>query len=173
MNKIKRYLSVSERYFSGVNNLLVLGTALIIVSVMFCTVYNVIMSNVFDEPKSWVFELSAYSTLYIVFLPLAYAQQEGSHIKVDIISRRLPYRWVKIANVAVSIISLFYFVIITWGAAHYCDVYYERRSGGGIDIWLFPVIVVMPIGAFLISLQLFIDLIKRITVLIPQGKESG
>ena len=54
MSKIKSFALVSVRYFESLNKLLVLGTALIIVSVMFCTVYNVIMSEVFEEPKSWV-----------------------------------------------------------------------------------------------------------------------
>ena len=109
MSKIKRFALVSASYFKSLNNLLVLGTALIIVTVMFCVVYNVIMTNVFDEPKSWVVELSAYATLYIVFLPLAYAQQEGSHIRVDIISSRLRGKWLKISNVVVTVISLFSF----------------------------------------------------------------
>ena len=142
-------------------------------AVMFCIVYNVIMNNIFNEPKSWVVELSAYGTLYVVLLPLAYAQQQGSHIKVDIISSRFSGKWLKAANVTISVLSLFYFVILTWGMAHYTEEHFYDRSLGNLDLRLFPVMVVMPVGAFLISIQLFIEFIRNIAAFFPQAKEDS
>ncbi len=64
----------------------------LIVILMFVVVGEVIMRYVFNAPSMWAFELSSIVLMYITFLGAGYCLLHGGHVKVDIVSARLPPR---------------------------------------------------------------------------------
>src|SRR5690606_7183597 len=55
--------------------------------------YEVISSSVFNEPNTWVTEISTYVFVAIVFLVLAPAQKANSHIQVEVLISQLSPEW--------------------------------------------------------------------------------
>ncbi len=172
MDTIRNALLVAERFIKIVNWSLLIGAGLTILAMMFWLSYDVVMSYFFDEPTDWATELAKYCLLYLIFLPLGYAQMTGQHIRVDAITSRLSQRMQTRVDIVATAISLLAFIIFTWSAYNYAfDI--KGQSSGPIHYWpLFTFIVVMPIGLFMLSIQIFITLVKDVVALFqkPQAE---
>lgn len=172
MSLIRDVLLVAERFIKIVNWSLLLVAALTILAMMFWLSYDVAMAYLFDKPTDWATELAKYCLLYLIFLPLGYAQMTGSHIKVDAVTARLSQKMQTRLDIVATTISLLAFIIFTWSAYNYAfDI--KGQDSGPVHYWpLFQFIIVMPIGLFLLSIQLFITLVKDVIALIqkPQAE---
>jgi TRAP-type C4-dicarboxylate transport system permease small subunit len=52
-------------------------------------VYDLMMRNVFNAPTTWVMDVSRFLLVYVFFLALAPALENGSHVSVDILDHYL------------------------------------------------------------------------------------
>lgn len=163
------------RYLEQLNRLILGICILIIAALLFINSYAVIMREFFDTTYNWTMELSRHALLWIIFLPLGYAQLMGQHIKVDAFTSRLSKPMQTRLGIVTSAASLFAFIIFTWGAARYASTSLERDwDTGPIYYWpQFPILVVMPIGLGMLSLQLFITLLKHIAVLFTRQYDNN
>ncbi len=55
--------------------------------------YEVVSRSVFNEPTTWVTEISTYVFVAIVFLGLAPAQKANRHIQVEVLVSQLRPEW--------------------------------------------------------------------------------
>jgi len=165
MNRVK----CVPRYLEHLNNLLVIADCLLIAVLTGIIVYGVIMRYVFPPAPTWVTELCLYLIVYVIFLPLPFLQQTGRHVRVDAVTSRLSRRNQTILSIVASAISLFAFVIFTWSLTIYAHRAFVNNWHGGQVTGLFwpefPIIVIIPISGFLLSLQLLIGIIRDISVL--------
>ncbi|MFC1925662.1 TRAP transporter small permease subunit [Chloroflexota bacterium] len=172
----KTYAPVAVRYLELFNNWLVVGVGLLIMALMTVIVYNLAADQFFSSPSVWVPEYSKHAVPFLVFLPLAYAQQLGQHIRVDIVTSRLSGRKMHIITLIALALSLFYFIIVSYSmAAEAGDVLSTGRMNDNVacEFNLFPIFVIAPIGCILMSLQLFIDIIRRIVAIFPGESGQG
>ncbi|MFC1924964.1 TRAP transporter small permease subunit [Chloroflexota bacterium] len=173
MNWVKRVL----RYLENLNNLMVIADCLLIAALTCIIVYGVMMRYVFDSAAIWVTELCLYLIVYVIFLPLAFVQQIGRHVRVDAVTSRLSKRNQTKLSILTSAISLFAFVIFTWSLTIYAHRAFVSNWHGGQPEGLFwpqfPIIVIIPISGFFLSLQLLIGIIRNISVLTkgPQAED--
>lgn len=175
MSNVKRFLSIAVRYSEHVNNLLVIISCLCIVALMFITVYHVVMRYFFHSPTTWFFELAEYAMVFIIFLPLAYTQQLKQHITVDVLTTRISKKMLTRIEVAVSALSLFFWIFFTWSAVRYFNRVLEegRRSYEGLDWPQWVIVVVIPISGFLLSSQLVIQFIRYIAEVFTKQEDSN
>ena len=165
MGWIKRWALIAVRYNEGLNNLLAIMVGLFIVAIMLCNAYEVVMRYYFDSPTDWVLPVAEYSLLWIVSLAISYTQLKGSHIKIDAIISRAPRQMQSGVGIVISALALFFFILITWGGIRYItEALAESWNTGPVHYWpLFPILIIMPVGGFLMGVQLSINILKHIT----------
>jgi len=173
MKMINRWAQIAVRCVAVLNKLVVVITILVIAGLSFCVSYEVIMRYFFDNPTDWVTVVSTYSLVYIFFLPLAYAEQLGEHIKVDVLTSRMSSRNRTVLAVVTSALSLFVFVIFAWSSTLYAQERFDWDTGPPLELPLFPFLVAIPVGLILLSLQIFISLTKNITALFTRQQDDN
>lgn len=175
MGSIKRLTSIIVSCLEKVNLALTMVSMLVIATLTGIVVYQVFMRYFFERPTSWVFELSKYAMLYIIFLPIGYAQQLGQHIRVDAIITRLPEKLRARMEIAALILSIFFVILLLWSATDYTLLALEHgwnSKGWGLGIPTFWVLIVMPIGLFVLLLNQLVALIRRIADLFSKRQDE-
>ena len=135
---------------------------------------NAIVRKVLDTSSNAWLELQWYLFGAVFMLAAAYTLQRNEHIRIDIVSNRLPRRvrdWIEVAGHALMLLPLalimtflcwtFFFKAFTSGEV--------SGSAGGLPLW--PARLAIFLGFVLLLLQGLSELIKRIAVmqgLIPE-----
>jgi C4-dicarboxylate transporter, DctQ subunit len=116
---------------------------------------DVVMRYFLDRPIPGVVQFSQYFLLYIPFLAAAYVLKEDSHIKVDIVLNRLRERTQSLINMITCILGSAVLLLLTYYASWVTLDYYWRKvpTMGYFKIPEFLVIMIIPIGCFLFSIE--------------------
>jgi TRAP-type C4-dicarboxylate transport system permease small subunit len=116
---------------------------------------DVVMRYCFNRPTGWVLQFSEYILLYIPFLAAAFVLREESHIRIDIVLNRLNRKAQSLLNMATSLLACLVLAILTWYGTYVTIDFYQRQvpTLKYLKIPEFLVIMVIPIGCFLFSVQ--------------------
>ena len=159
-NKAIRLADYYLRILRGLT--LTSGIALMIM--MLYITGDVIGRYLFLKPLPASFEISQMIMIFISFWALAYVQARGEHLRLEFFSRLFPPKGQAILNILTSLIGIFIFAIITWQATDWGVkglLMGEYEQG----YWRFPLgppRLVLAIGAFIVTIQFFVDLIGNI-----------
>lgn len=146
---LDRAVQVMTAVVTGLAGLCILITAFIVT-------YEVFMRSVFNAPTEWVIEVSVYLIIVSGFLGLAIAYVEDKHIKVDLITIKLPAKTKKYLDVFVNLIAfVFCFVCLieSWDMMATSFVL-DRTAPSTIRMPLFIPQASLPIGFGLLLLQI-------------------
>lgn len=131
---------------------------------MFLMVYEVIARYFFESPTIWVHELCGYVFAAYIALTGGWVLLEKGHVAVDIIYQYFPEKGKKIADIIVSIVALFMFIVLFWQgykfAWHAFSTNQHSHTLFGPPLW--PVKTLLPAGALLFILQILADLGRSI-----------
>ena len=116
---------------------------------------DVVMRYFFNRPTGWVLQFSEYILLYIPFLAAAFVLREESHIRIDIVLNRLTRKTQSLISMITSLLSCLVLAILTYYGAYITIDFYQRNvpTLKYLKIPEFLVIMVIPIGCFLFSIQ--------------------
>ena len=116
---------------------------------------DVVMRYFFNRPTGWVLQFSEYILLYIPFLAAAFVLREESHIRIDIVLNRLTGKARSLINMVTSLLSCLVLAILTYYGTYITIDFYQRNvpTLKYLKIPEFLVIMVIPIGCFLFSIQ--------------------
>jgi len=143
-------------------------TSFLIVPLLFIVLYEVLMRYAFNAPTVWGFEATAFVYGMHYMLGLSFMENAQGHVKVDIITARLP----KKAQAAVYllgylIIFLPVFALMTWGAikfAHTATITNELNSTSWAPrIW--PYKIMMALSFFFLVVQGVSTTLKYLKIL--------
>ena len=84
IKEIKLYLRAVRRFDQVLN----LGACLaggLLVAMMLCITYEVVMRYVFNNPTTWVVDMSGLALYVFTFLGTGWVLREGGHTKIDIL----------------------------------------------------------------------------------------
>jgi C4-dicarboxylate transporter DctQ subunit len=153
-------LSRFGHIFDKINNGLIYFNGVLMFSVMIFVTLDIILRNLFNFPIEYLDEFSGYSIVYMCFLGVAWVLRREGHVSVDIVIDHLSPRSRTIQKIVVSIFLAMMCLILTYfGAGATYDVYTRGKYIDiGINVPVFPLLVVMPLGFFL----LFIQFLRRI-----------
>jgi C4-dicarboxylate transporter, DctQ subunit len=145
---MRRWLAACE------NALAALGSALLaFIALAICA--EVVMRYGFNRPLTWVVEISEYALLWMTFLGTAWVLREGGHVRVDILMHLLSPAALRVcglisaaAGLAASLVLVVFGLTTTWTA-------FVRGSfkSTGLDIPTWLVLVIIPVGGFLLLLR--------------------
>lgn len=156
-----------ETFISGVekvNEKVGKASSYLIFVFMLLMVYEVISRYFFESPTIWVHEICGYLFAAYVALTGGWVLLTKGHVAVDIIYQNFSSRGKRLADIAVSIVGLFMFSILFWQgykfAWHAIKTHQHSHTIFGPPLW--PVKILIPVGALLFLMQLLADLARSI-----------
>ncbi len=98
------------RLLSKLIEVLIVAGATILVTIVTC---EVVLRYLFGHSLIFTDELSRYLMVWIVFLGSALAIRDEAHIRINILSRRLPHQFQRLMTVCSHGLTLIFLVILT------------------------------------------------------------
>ena len=149
------------------------GVSMFFVSI-FAT-YEVIMRRIFNNPTTWVFEVSLFILMWFVLLAAPYSSREKRQVVADIFISRLPQSSGLAIGIAADIVVLAFTAILGWYGAHTClDAFQNHITSIGLlryPKWI--IYLVFPLTMGMLFLQVLRNILLDIQSLISLKKESG
>jgi len=149
IKKIKDYLVKIEKII----------TSLLLLMVIVDVFISVCSRYLFHFPLFWADELARMSFIWMIMFGSVVGVEENTHFRMDYFYNKLPKRAAKI----VFAISLFFIsaflIVLCWQGIVLCQNIVGVKSAGlGIPMYIFYLAI--PIGAFLMLIQLFLSVNK-------------
>jgi C4-dicarboxylate transporter DctM subunit len=122
----------------------------------------------------WLFAMSIITLIAFTFLTAAYTLGEGRHVTVDVVTMRLPEHSRISLEILGYIFCLIFSIILGWQGTKWLHIAYVMKITPGatslstIDIPYWIIILPVPLGAFLLTLQSLRLIVKRTHFLIKQ-----
>lgn len=147
--KGKKWIQRVNRFTAGVS-----GCFLILL--MLITAADVLARDIFNHPVPGTVELSQYLLAVFILLGFAYTQQVKAHVAVSLFTSRLPHHGQLILNIISTLFCLFISYIIAWQG--WAVGIGEKTVSDMLRVPQFPFRLLVAVAAFLVCLELLIDL---------------
>lgn len=149
LERLKKGIQILIRFIAGVS-------ACFLIPLMLITAVDVVTRNLLNAPIPGSVELSQYILAVFILLGLAYAQQVKAHVGVSIVTSRLRPPAQLILNLLTTLMSLFIFSILVWQG--WVVGIEERTVSDMLRIPQYPLRLLVAVAAFLVWLELLVDL---------------
>jgi TRAP-type mannitol/chloroaromatic compound transport system permease small subunit len=158
MKKFVRAVDAFNEFFGK-------NVALLILPLVFVVVYEVVARKVFRSPTVWAFEVTVWLYGAHFMLGAAYTHLHDRHVRIDILSQKLPTK----VQLWLSIITFLFLFVPFVGGLSYAAVAYAAHSWAGWEhswsAWKPPLYLyktVMPIGFIILFLQGLANFVRDI-----------
>ena len=161
MNLIRK-LSVAAHTMGG-----------IILALMFISIVINIIFRKLGTSIIWVDELSGYAAVWATYLGIGFALREGRHVRVDLLTRKLPLRWQEFLRCLGDIICVVFSVLVSWKGIYLIQVSHSvmrQTLFSHIPIYLFQ--IVLPVGMIIFGLEAVADAIAAIQGFKREGNKT-
>jgi len=135
----------------------------LILPLMLLTTVDVIGRAAWDRPIPGIVELSSYALDVFILLGLAYTQQVKGHVRVSMLASRMPPRVQIFFEILVTFLSLFIIVLLAWQG--FVVGLEETAVSDMLRIAQRPFKILVGVAAFLLCLELVVDLTTAFTAL--------
>jgi TRAP-type mannitol/chloroaromatic compound transport system permease small subunit len=139
-----------------------------IFAAVFVSTLNALVRFAFNYSKNSFLEAQWYLFGFVILLGSAYTFQKNEHIRIDIISSRMPAmmrHWIDILG-HVFILIPFCLLMTYLGSIFFARSFANQEissSAGGLILW--PAKLLIPAGFALLFVQAVSELIKRVAVI--------
>ena len=149
VGKIKFWIQCINRWVCYAGMLLILP-------LMLLTTVDVISRAAWDRPIPGIVELSSYALDVFILLGLAYTQQVKGHVRVSMLTSRMPLRTQQFVEIVVTCLSLFIIALLAWQG--FVVGLEETAVSDMLRIAQRPFKLLVGVAAFLLCLELGVDL---------------
>ncbi|MGU9961886.1 MAG: TRAP transporter small permease [Candidatus Puniceispirillales bacterium WSBS_2018_MAG_OTU23] len=166
----------------SVKKLLTAFCAILLLMMVFFTVYSVVMRYVFENPPVWGDLLTVLSNIWLVFLALALTVRDKDHIALDLIYSYLPLKFAfaiqqfwSLVIFALSIVMIVYGLeaVSTMGGKYWEMWYFTWEDGGFVFKPNYMpkkyAIMIVPISGFLINIGALASILED-SLMLKAGK---
>ena len=134
--------------------------------IMAFIVINVIMRFVFDSPVLGAYEIVEQMMFVGVFASFAYAQQQGSHIRVSMILMKMPRKGAMFLCGVTSLLGTFALCVLTYAAVlQYKLAFKNHYTSALLKFPLSPFYVFEIICSIIFAFAVFVDAIQYFAAL--------
>ena len=118
----------------------------------------------FNSPIPGTLEFTEFLMVFVVFLSMAYVQMRQRHIRVELLTRRLPKRVEDGLAVVILVVAAVFFALLAWQSwlSAMSAFEYREASEGLIQIPIYPPKFAIPFGSAVMVVQLLRDMIARV-----------
>lgn len=150
-----------------INFILCAGGIFLLVPLMLLTTGDVIGRGFFARPIHGTVELSEYILAVFILLGAAYTQQVKGHVGISFFTARLSPRQATVCRCITTLFSMLIIALVVWQGM--IKAIEERTVSDMLRIPQYPFRSLVAIGAFLLWLELLIDLIDAVRKLKGSG----
>lgn len=150
------WFETMKKVFRQVNRFIAGIGAWFLIFLMLMTAADVVARDVFNAPLPGTVELSQYMLAVFILLGLAYTQQVKAHVAVSLLTTRLSPSFQFLFNIISTLLCLFISCILVWQG--WTVGIEEKTVSDMLRVPQFPFRLLVAIAAFLVSLELLIDL---------------
>jgi TRAP-type C4-dicarboxylate transport system permease small subunit len=133
----------------------------LILPLMLLTTVDVIGRAAWARPIPGIVELSSYALDVFILLGLAYTQQVKGHVRVSMLTSRMPPRVQIFLDIFVALLSLFIIALLAWQG--FVMGLEETAVSDMLRIAQRPFKLLVGVAAFLLCLELVVDLATAFT----------
>lgn len=135
----------------------------LILPLMLFTTADVIGRAAWSRPIPGIVELSSYALDVFILLGLAYTQQVKGHVRVSMLTSRMPPRAQILIEIIVTCLSLFIIALLAWQG--FVVGLEETAVSDMLRIAQRPFKLLVGVAAFLLCLELAVDLAEAVRAL--------
>ncbi len=155
-----------QRLYRAYGSLLrICGTisALATFAMMALVVVNIVGRYLFNKPLDGTLEFTESLLVVIIFLSLALTQYDGGHIRVTLMTRRLPRAWSRALTVFCMLAGALFFTWCAYAAWRFAaqSFSFREQEWGTIVFPLWPVKFVVFAGIAMLAVQFLLDAIAE------------
>jgi TRAP-type mannitol/chloroaromatic compound transport system permease small subunit len=159
-----KHLALLVRSIDRFNATVGRAASCVILVMIAIVMFEVIRRYGFRAPTQWANELTTYVFAGYIFLGAGYTLLHRDHVNMDVVYANLPKRVQAGLDILTAGFAFLYcYVLISTGWESAWSAYLSGRTTG--TDWnppLFPALVLLPIGAALLMLQLLAKLVRDI-----------
>jgi TRAP-type C4-dicarboxylate transport system permease small subunit len=160
-----RILTAIDRAQRRIERIAAYMAAGLVFVMIFPTTLDVILRYIFNSPLPDIFQLTEFMMVGLVYLAIAYVQSIKDHIKIEVVTARLPQKIRDGLDLFGYVVGLLIFGMITWqsGRLAWAAWVNEDYTMGIIHFPLWPAKTILPIGTCLLCLRLILDILSGFT----------
>lgn len=155
--------SLMTRFITGLNAI----AGYLLFFMMLLITVDVTRRYLFNNPIAGTLEGTEFLMVFVVFCSMAYVQQQKQHIRVELVTSRLPRTMQALLAIATLIIAALFFCGIAWYSwiAAMSSLEYNEASEGLVQIPIYPPKFAIAIGSAIMVLQLLRDMLGQFKLL--------
>jgi TRAP-type C4-dicarboxylate transport system permease small subunit len=146
---VKTGIQKVNRFIAGVG-------AWFLIPLMIITALDVVSRDLFNHPVPGTVELSQYMLAAFILLGLAYTQQVKAHVSVSLLTSRLPVTARLVLQILSGLLCLLISCVIAWQG--WVTGIEEKTVSDMLRVPQYPFRLLIAVAAFLMNLELLIDL---------------
>lgn len=159
-------MSAFQRLYDGYGRLLRLCGVIAALSTfvtMVLVVANIGGRYLLNHPLTGALEFTEALLVLIIFLSLALTQYDGGHIRVTLLTRRLPKRWAHASDIFCMLAGAAFFGWCAYAAWHFAYQSWsvDEYEWGTIAFPLYPIKFVVFAGILMLAIQFVLDAIAE------------
>lgn len=157
-------MSYTLQFIDNVNKWLGRAVSFLIVVLTTVVTYEVAARYIFKHPTIWAHETSSMLFGAYIVLGGAYTLRVGGHVNMDVVYGHLSRKTKDIFDVVTLCITLLLCGVLVWrgGETAWRALRMLEHSG---SIWnppVYPIRLVLPLGAFLLFLQAVVKFLREV-----------
>jgi TRAP-type C4-dicarboxylate transport system permease small subunit len=142
---------------------------------MVLVVANVLGRYLLNQPLTGTLEFTESLLVVIIFLSLALTQFDGGHIRVTLLTRRLPKAWARGLTVFCMLCGAVFFAWCAFAAWKFAaqSWSFKEQEWGTVVFPLYPVKFIVFAGILLLAIQFLLDAIAETMMPIKADDERA
>lgn len=135
--------------------------------------YDIVMRSLFHAPTRWGFELVSYLCASVAFLAGGFALMVNGHVRVDIFYNRFSPRKKALVDACTAVFVFLLCTVMTLIGSQTVIESWQAgsRTGAGLNPPLFIPQLLVPLGGFLLGLQVIINFLDDLRAVF-RGKDG-
>jgi len=139
----------------------IVGYGIIALAVLI--IANIIGRNIFGYSLYFVEETNTFLIIFITFVGTSYAARNGRHIRMSALSDLVPERFEKLMMYIMTLGTFIFMGWTTWITGKYIyDLFISGRQSSLLQVPLWRVWIIAPVGLGLTTIHYFMAFIKNI-----------
>lgn len=142
----------------------VVGCVCLLLMMSLITV-DVVGRNLFNSPMLGIDHVTAYLLVALVFMGLGYTFKKDAHIKVDVITRKLPQKINQRLELGVHVAGMAGSAVILWHSLRMVYASYTMGTkliSGAFQIPAYLIQLFVPLGFALLFLQIIVGFLNKV-----------
>ena len=155
---MKKVISTVAGYVGWSNRLLGAVSAGLVFILVGVVIYGVVMRYVFRSPTAWSIELPELMFIAILSFCIGYAGLHGRHIRITLVTSRLPGKAQNALDILASVVTTGYCVLVVWALWNKFMVHLTLKEMTYESHILYaPFSLAIVIGVSLLGLNIILD----------------